>query len=63
MKYLIRLCRFALMGAVLTVLSPFTIAQESQYSTGLELVDPDTYDQFPKTPKYRAVLPIKTQPL
>ena len=42
---------------MLGVLSPFTIAQESQYSTGLELVDPDTYDQFPKTPKYRAMLP------
>ena len=57
MMHLTRVFRSGLIGAVLAVLSPFTIAQETQYSTGLELVDPDTYDQFPKAPKYRAVLP------
>lgn len=57
MMHLTRVCRSGLIGAVLAVLSPFTIAQETQYSTGLEVVDPDTYDQFPKAPKYRAVLP------
>lgn len=48
---------FLLTAVALTISSPSAKAQESLYFTGLELVDTVTYDQFPKAPKYRAVLP------
>ena len=51
MMYLTRVCRLGLMGAVLAVLSTFTIAQGIQYSSGLKSDDPDTYAQFPKARK------------
>jgi hypothetical protein len=37
--------------------SVIATAQQPQFSTGLEFAESDAYEQFPKAPKYRAVLP------
>lgn len=47
----------AQLGALIALLPLLATAQEPQFSTGLEFAPTEAYEQFPKTPKYRAVLP------
>ena len=57
MKYVLRLFQASLIGGLIAVISLRSAAQEPQYSMGLVLEDPETYERLPKAPKYRAVLP------
>lgn len=49
-------CQRAFMVGMLAFIPLLTFAQEASYSMGLDF-DPETYEQYPKAPKYRAVLP------
>lgn len=57
MNCVLRSCTAVLIGALLAFNSLVAVAQEPQFSTGLEFAEPDTYEQFPKASKYRAPLP------
>ena len=57
MNCVLRSCTAALIGALVAFNSLVAVAQEPQYSMGLVLEDPETYEQFPKASKYRDVLP------
>jgi hypothetical protein len=57
MKPALRACALVLCAFLIEATPPFAAAQQPQYSMGLVLEDPDTYERLPKAPKYRAVLP------
>ena len=57
MNCVLRSCTAVLMGALVALNSLVAVAQEPQFSTGLEFAETDAYEQFPKASKYRAVLP------
>ena len=57
MNCVLRSCTAALIGALVAFNSLVAVAQEPQFSTGLEFAETDTYEQFPKASKYRDVLP------
>ena len=57
MKYLFRFSPAILIGALIASNSPVTAAQALEFSIGLDFVEAEAYEQFPKAPKYRAVLP------
>ena len=57
MKQSIQSCSRTLVAIFIAGISLGATAQEPQFSTGLDFAETDVYEQFPKAPKYRAVLP------
>lgn len=57
MNRLLRLSPAAAIGTLMAVIFHCAAAQDPKFSMGLVLEDPEAYEQFPKAPKYRAVLP------
>lgn len=57
MRLSVRFAPFIFFALVSGLWPLLAFSQQAEFFTGLDFAEPDAYDQFPKAPKYRAVLP------